>query len=59
MTETEMQVLVVKGLISQLPQADQDEVRGIASELRQIIQDGGELGIIALVLVAAEHAENT
>lgn len=58
MTDAQMQVLIVRGMISLLPQDAQDNIKVISESIRQIVQNGGELGTIALVLVAAESVEN-
>lgn len=50
------ELLILKGAISEMPQADQDRIYKAAQDIRAIVADLGELGNCALGMVAAELA---
>jgi hypothetical protein len=50
-------VLVVKGMISEMPEADRAVVADCADHLKSIVRAHGEAGMIALALVSAELGE--
>lgn len=52
-------VLLVKGLISELPPADQQKVHTCADQMRQIIAAGGAFALVALALVGAETQDDS
>jgi len=54
MTESEQAALMLKGLISDMPAEFQAKVTETAERIRQIVNDTGDAGPIAIVLVAAE-----
>lgn len=56
MTEEQTTVLLIKGLISELPAAQQEACKELAEHIRQCIQKAGDpVGSIALALVGAEE----
>lgn len=52
-SEARALVLVVKGMISELPEADRAVVADCANHLKSIVRAHGEAGMIALALVSA------
>lgn len=50
-------LLVMKGVISELEEADQKKVKDMAEQLRQIINSDRERGLIALTIVGLEEQE--
>lgn len=52
----ELQLLLIKGAIGELPPDQKELVMRVASELRAVLADNGDLGLIALGLVGAEEA---
>jgi len=56
MTETEQMLYMLMGLISEMPQEEQDEITSIADCIRGTIEGEGDKGFFALSLVAAEGA---
>lgn len=51
-----VQLLMIKGVISELPQEQQDKINAIATTFRNVIAANGDLGAVALALVGAELA---
>lgn len=49
-------LLMVRGVVASLPQEDQDKVKAAADQLRDVINQNGDAGVMALSLVAAEKA---
>lgn len=49
-------LLVIKGVISDLPVADQKNVKQCANQLKVTIKEAGVYGVLALALVGAEAA---
>jgi len=45
---------IIKGIISELPKDQQDEIYNIVTELKGILQSAGDAGTIAISLLAAE-----
>lgn len=54
MTEEQQTLLLIKGAISDLPEEQKVKVQRCAAELRKVIADGGQEGVMAFVLVGAE-----
>ncbi len=55
MTQEEQTVLIIKGIISELPAAQSEACRELAEHIRRICKLAGEpVGTIALSLVGAE-----
>ena len=55
MTNEEQTLLMIKGLISQLPVAEQEATNELAEHMRRMIASAGEpVGTLALALVGAE-----
>jgi hypothetical protein len=50
-------LLVMKGVISDLSQEDQEKIKNTADELRQIINRDRDHGVLALTIVALEEQE--
>ena len=50
------QVLMMKGIISQLSQEEQDEIHQKAAGIREIAKSN-DFGLLALALIVAEEAE--
>jgi len=47
-------ILMLKGVVSQMPEKDQEEIKEIKTAIRKIVEDGGEHGFLALSIVAPE-----
>lgn len=56
MTQEKMQLLMMQGVISQLPKEEQGKVAAIKSALDEIVKAGGDHGILAASLMALEIA---
>jgi len=55
MTEDELTVLAIKGMISDLPPASREQCEAMADHLRRMINDAGDvIGPLAIALVGAE-----
>lgn len=48
------ELLILKGLISDLPQEHRDKILALRDQLKTIITESGDDGLIALSLVGAE-----
>jgi len=51
-------LLVIKGAISEMEPEDQQRVKDMADQIRQIINSDRVHGLIALALVGCEEQEN-
>lgn len=49
-------LMMMKGVISDLPEGDQETVKKCAQQLRDVIAQHGDYGSIALALVGLEFA---
>jgi hypothetical protein len=56
LNQDEVTLLLIKGLISDLTFQSQEEVATCAAMIRLSVQQSGNLGPVALALVAAEAA---
>ena len=56
MTAEELTLTMIRGTIAGLPETERTKIETIASELRRIIADANDVGVIALALVGAEMA---
>jgi len=52
-----IQLSYLKGLISDMPQETQDEIKELTHKIRTIVKDGGDSGNIALAFVGLEFQE--
>ena len=50
-------LLMLKGVVSDLPPELQAEVHATAAKLRAVLAEGGPLATVALALVSLENAE--
>lgn len=50
-----MERLIIKGAIAELPEADRLKVEACAERLRQVLAEVGAPGLIALALVVVEQ----
>lgn len=53
---TRLQILALKGYISEMPEEDQIRIKDIQAQIRQIVEDAGDPGFLALSIVAPEIA---
>ena len=53
------ELLIIKGAISELPQAEQDKVKVAAEELRAVLAKHPEVGVLAFALVGVQLQETT
>jgi hypothetical protein len=53
-TEEEMTLLAIKGLISDLAPEQREQCEAMAEHLRRMIEDAGDVGTLAFALVGAE-----
>ena len=58
-SEKRAAVLMLKGLISEMPEADRAVIADCAAQLKAIVKDQGDAGLIALALVTAELGETS
>lgn len=56
MTGEEIQLLVLRGLMSQLPPAERDKAEACVQQLQQMISEHGDPGKLALAIVAMGFA---
>ena len=49
-------LLLVKGVLSDLPEEDKKKIEGIAQSLRNIVEANGEHGELAFALYGAQYA---
>ena len=56
MTEAQQLLLVIRGAIYALPDADRQGVELAAAKLREVVALHNDHGTLALALVGAEHA---
>jgi hypothetical protein len=56
MSEHKMMVMVLKGVVSELPEAQRNQVNATVEKLRAVVQGAGDVGGIALALVGSEAA---
>jgi hypothetical protein len=55
MKQEQMQLLMIKGAISDLDSAQQERVSIAAQAIRDVVAKAGEVGLVALGLVTAEE----
>lgn len=56
MTDEKLQLLLIKGAISDLQPKDREGVEAAAAELRRVVAQYNDHGLLALALVVAELA---
>jgi hypothetical protein len=56
MTDEQVTILAIKGVIADLPEADRQDVLLAAAKLREVVALHNDHGCMALALVGAEHA---
>lgn len=56
MSEHKMIVMVLKGVVSELPETQRNQVHSAADKIRAVVADAGDVGGIALALVGSECA---
>ncbi len=56
MTEERVQLLLIRGAIAELPEADRQGIELAASKLREVVGTHNDHGLMALALVGAELA---
>lgn len=54
MGTTEEQVLILKGMVSELPEQDQKKIQELRATIRKIVEDNGDNGFFALAIVGPE-----
>lgn len=59
MMNEQQQLLLVKGLISELPGADKEACLEAAKSIRCVVKSAGTVGLIALTLVGLEEQANS
>lgn len=47
--------LLIKGVISEMPEKQRQQVADVAESLRRIIDQHGDIGVIALTLVSCDY----
>lgn len=57
MADTTVEMLMMKGAISELPQEEQDRVAELAQEFRDLIAKDDQLSYVAFVIVALEEQQ--
>lgn len=57
MTQTQAQLYVVKGMISELPAEDQNKINGTVERLRALASEAGDYGATCLAVAALELAK--
>lgn len=55
MSQDRVNLIMIRGLVASMAPADQDRVKAAAEQLRALINQHGDAGVIALSLVAAER----
>lgn len=56
MTDEEQTLLLVRGAIATMPEEEQQKVRAAYIALKSAVQEHGDSGVCALVLLGAETA---
>jgi len=56
MTQEKLQLLLIKGVIADLPSKDRDGVEAAETDLRRMVAQYNDHGKLALALLAAELA---
>lgn len=56
MNTEQLQLLIIRGVIAELPEEDRKGIELTAEKLRQVVQTHNDNGKMALALVAAEWA---
>ena len=56
MTQEQRTVLIIKGIVSELPDDQREACEEVAEHIRRVIKQAGEVGLLAVALVAAEAA---
>jgi hypothetical protein len=56
MNENQIILVIVKGIISDLPETQRNQVHATADKIRAIVAEAGDVGGIALALVGGEAA---
>jgi len=51
---TQLEIMALKGYISELPQRSQEKIKATTVEITRIIKEAGDEGLVAFALVAAE-----
>jgi hypothetical protein len=54
MTADEMNLLVIKGMISEMPEDERDQVNQFSDKIRGLVKENPTAGCMALSLVALE-----
>ena len=57
MNDNKTMILILKGVISELPEAEQQEVRGAHAAMEGIVEAHGKAGLLALALLGCEKGE--
>ena len=57
MSEYTAQKYLMKGIIAELEQEDQDKVMSVVTAIKELVRDSGGHGVIALSLAAIEVVE--
>lgn len=52
------QLLLIKGAVSELSEVEQKQVRNAKEAIKELIEQHGDAGLIALAWIAAEIAES-
>ena len=56
MKEEQATLLLIKGIVSELTVDEQAEVNRVAARFREILNEEGDAGVVAIALVGAEVA---
>lgn len=56
MDQQHVQLLLIKGMVSELPEPERNRVNNTATDLRSVVNAAGDEGTLALALVSAEMA---
>ena len=51
---SEIERLALKGIISELPEADREKVYACVAKINQVVAEFGDAGILAMALVVSE-----
>ena len=57
MTDEKQVVLMIKGLISELPADEREKFKAAYDEIKAVVAKHGDPGTIALAMLGAENAE--
>lgn len=50
----QMALYQMKGIVSDLPQEDQDKIKEVHAQLKKLVADNGSAGFLALALLSLE-----